>query len=716
MPEKIQITLVIDGKTGVLRKATKDSKALGKQLDITKQSAIATSGGFNTLAASLGPLIAGAAIVRFFTDAVAAASQLQETQAKFETVFRQNIQQAEGFASNLVENFNVSEQAAKDYLSTIQDTLVPMGLSRQAAADLSNDVVKLAADLSSFNNVPTATVVRDLQSALVGNTETIKKYGVVLKATDITQRALADSGKKVASELTNAEKVTAAYKLILEGTADAQGDVARTQDSFANRTRKLTSRMEDLKASIGEQLQPVIGDFLQSLSDSIPFLTKVAAVITGLVATGLTGLRVMFSAVQRFINSLTNIVITFAAQIKALLSRNFGEIEGLGADLRKALTDDLIGFVDDTTEANSRLREIATTTKNALLGIEDEKAATIVAKEDETVKKKIALSKTEQEAKKQILDQQLSDVQNNLSADLNQRNLTQEQRIDLINGAEQQEREILNAGRTSKILSEEEFVKKMNGIEVKRGAERQQINNETNEEITRANESWAAKTMNINARVAELGRKTFDRLGDAVGDSFADAVLDGKDFMESMTKLWRNIAKQIISSIISIIIKMLVMKTIQASLGGPFGALFEGGGRTPGMTQRKALRGLAGGGRTNGPETAVIGEGADDESIIPDGQAFGFSLGVLAGKKARLPRGLQKNGLGQLSRGSSSGMSVSFGDINISFTGPMNLDDPDSIDKVLEGMARRFKDKVEVAVRVARLSGDLNEEESDRSV
>lgn len=208
-----------------------------------------------------------AAFTGFVVKATKAASDLQETQAKFDTVFRGSTREAESFAQELQTGYLLSETASKQFLASIQDTLVPMGIARERATDLSAEVVKLAADLGSFNNVPTADVVRDLQSALVGNTETVKKYGIVLRATDIQQRALVETGKENVKQLTQAEKVQAAYNIILEGSADAQGDVARTSDSYANRVKFMQAQLENFMTTLGELTIGPMTSFVTALTN-----------------------------------------------------------------------------------------------------------------------------------------------------------------------------------------------------------------------------------------------------------------------------------------------------------------------------------------------------------------------------------------------------------------------------------------------------------------
>lgn len=200
---------------------------------------------------------------------VTAASDLQETTSKFEVVFAGQIKRAEEWAEVLVESYAMSTREAKQYLSSMQDLLVPMGMARDRAAALSNEIVKLAADLGSFNNMPTAQVMGDIQSALVGNYETMKKYGVVLNATTVQQKALEMGLAASKDQLTAAHKAHAAYTMTVQGSEAAIGDMARTQDSYANTIKRFDAAMVNLAASIGTYLLPVLSDVFQSLTNIV---------------------------------------------------------------------------------------------------------------------------------------------------------------------------------------------------------------------------------------------------------------------------------------------------------------------------------------------------------------------------------------------------------------------------------------------------------------
>jgi len=217
-------------------------------------------------AAIAGAVAFGAAVVYNMKKAVDAASDLEEVTAKFGTVFKDQIVYAEKNAKALVESYGVSTRAAKEYLSSMQDLLVPMGMASNSAAVLSNEVVKLGIDLGSFNNMPTERVMLDIQSALVGNFETMKKYGVVLNAQVVAQEAMNMGLVESKDQLTAGTKAQAAYALMVKGSEAAIGDWARTSGGFANQMKQLNSNIEEMRAELGNNLLPVITPIIDNMN------------------------------------------------------------------------------------------------------------------------------------------------------------------------------------------------------------------------------------------------------------------------------------------------------------------------------------------------------------------------------------------------------------------------------------------------------------------
>lgn len=280
MPDAIALEIVVDDKgTPTIRKFGKavndldpKGRRAGRSMSIFKKSVdgLARStrsavGGVGRLAKGLAGLVVGGVAVGIagvtaalfgLSRAIGVASDLEEVSSKFDVVFEGQRVKAEGWAKTLVDAYAMSTREAKQYLSAMQDLLVPMGMVPEMAGKMSNEIVKLAADLGSFNNLSTGQVIDDMQSALVGNYETMKKYGVVLTAATVQEKALAMGLAASTKELTAAQKAQAAYQLIVEGSQAAVGDMARTAGSYANQVKRLKANWEEFTGFIGSAFLP----------------------------------------------------------------------------------------------------------------------------------------------------------------------------------------------------------------------------------------------------------------------------------------------------------------------------------------------------------------------------------------------------------------------------------------------------------------------------
>ncbi len=250
-----------------------------------------------------GVAIAGAFIM-IGKKAIDAASNLEEVTGKFNVVFERQTDIANKWAANLVDNYAMSTREAKEYLSAVQDLLVPMGMNAKAAGQMSNEIVKLSADLGSFNNLPTAAVMGDIQSALVGNYETMKKYGVVLNASTVKQEALTMGLAETAEELTAADKAQAAYALMVKSSTAAIGDMARTSDGYANQMKQLKANVEEFQVLLGEQLLPSATKIVTALNDWIKANKQL---ISDDVLAGYTALAATFKVITETTAKLSSI-------------------------------------------------------------------------------------------------------------------------------------------------------------------------------------------------------------------------------------------------------------------------------------------------------------------------------------------------------------------------------------------------------------------------
>lgn len=224
--------------------------------------------GFNvaTKAMNLG-MDALRGVANFTGEAIDKASQMEEAQSKVAAVFGYASDEIEDWASTTTQAFGISELAANRAAGNFGNLFTAFGVTKDAAADMSIVLVELAADLASFNDTSIEDAMQAIQSGLAGEMEPMKRYGSILTVARIEEEALAQGIWDRSEKMTQAQKIEATYSLIMKDTANAQGDVARTSESLANKQRKLDAQMEDFQTNLGTGLLPIMSSVVGIFSD-----------------------------------------------------------------------------------------------------------------------------------------------------------------------------------------------------------------------------------------------------------------------------------------------------------------------------------------------------------------------------------------------------------------------------------------------------------------
>lgn len=209
---------------------------------------------------AIATLAGGAGIGLLVKTTIKAASDVEEMQSKFAAVFQAAAGDAEKWADTHGKAVNRSKFALMGYLATFQDTFVPLGFARKEAAGFAKTLTELAVDLASFNNAAEPETIQLLTSALVGNHEAVRKFGILITEASLKAELLRSGMAKTTSQATELQKVQARLNIIMNSSADAQGDAARTADQFANLTRGLDAAWNDLSVTIGDKFMPVARD------------------------------------------------------------------------------------------------------------------------------------------------------------------------------------------------------------------------------------------------------------------------------------------------------------------------------------------------------------------------------------------------------------------------------------------------------------------------
>lgn len=252
------------------------------------------------------------------------AIQFEETASKFRVVFKDAAASAVKDLESISTATGVSRVDLTGYFSDLQDTFVPLGFALKDAAKLSSQITELGVDLASFGNKDVGDTIRDLQSALVGNAETVRKYGIVITETSLKQEAYRLGLAKTGQELSEQAKVQARLSIIFRSTADAQGDAARTLDSTANVFKQIKSAYTELKVVFGRELITNIRSVIDELGG--------VAGITNLLKVGMgaltRGANLLIDALGGIAKIGKSVIDSFgdADSLANLLSGRFGRI------------------------------------------------------------------------------------------------------------------------------------------------------------------------------------------------------------------------------------------------------------------------------------------------------------------------------------------------------------------------------------------------------
>jgi hypothetical protein len=286
-----------------------DTSGLGKNLK-GAQSSLDKFGkkveSINTRAViAFGAIAVGAKSV------IDSASDLNETIAKTGEIFGDGAKEIEEFATSAAKNLGLSKREALDAASTFA---ILGRLGDLTGKDLNNfakDLTSLATDLASFNNTTTDEAITALGAGLRGESEPLRRFGILLNAADVEAKALElGLGKtvkvngKLKTVVDESSKVLARQALIMEQTSIQQGDFARTSDGAANKQRILKAEIENTKAQIGEGLLPAYQDLLGALIPLAQQTGKYADIITkvgiaiGIASGAIIALNYAIKAIQ----------------------------------------------------------------------------------------------------------------------------------------------------------------------------------------------------------------------------------------------------------------------------------------------------------------------------------------------------------------------------------------------------------------------------------
>lgn len=292
----IQMTNALANLANAGSKAGSASKNLISGFTGISKHTGSASKGFGGLASAIGRFYAKWFLViraiRKLGDFVNLSSQLTEVQNVVDTTFGNMTNKVDDFAKTSIQDFGMSELTAKQIASRFQALGTAVNISSQqiaqgtkltndmfanqkdtlyesteSLADMSLNLTKLSADMASFYDVDQADVAKSLQSIFTGTIAPMRQYGIDLTQATLKEFALKNGLDADIKSMTQAEKVMLRYQYVMANTTAAQGDFAKTADTWANVMRTLRQEFEAFGAKIGTIIINFFKPFMVALKN-----------------------------------------------------------------------------------------------------------------------------------------------------------------------------------------------------------------------------------------------------------------------------------------------------------------------------------------------------------------------------------------------------------------------------------------------------------------
>lgn len=260
------------------------ANSLASSLNVFSKSAKSAKINSFSLASAFGKLYASYWLLfRAFHklgEAIDISSSLTEVENVVRTTFGNYEKLIQDFSKTSIQDFGMSELMAKQVASRFQAMGVAMGFPQKNMANMSLELTKLTADMASFYDMSQTDVARNLQAIFTGETEPLRKYGLDLTQATLKEWALKQGLDADITSMTQAQKAMLRYQYVMQNTAAAQGDFARTADTWHNQITVLTQSFQQLASIIGGALINAFKPFVRTLNQVMQYVIAFAETVT----------------------------------------------------------------------------------------------------------------------------------------------------------------------------------------------------------------------------------------------------------------------------------------------------------------------------------------------------------------------------------------------------------------------------------------------------
>lgn len=298
--------------------------------------------------------------------AVKMASDMNENVNKVNVAFKSSADEVRDWSKTTLTSFGIASSSALNMAALFGDMSTSMGLSTARAKDMSTTLVGLAGDMASFKNISIEQTQTALAGIFTGETESLKRLGIVMTETNLQEYALSKGIQKKIEAMTQSEKVLLRYNYVMSVTKNSQGDFARTFDQAANQTRTFGETLIQLGDAFGQTLLPAfvkgittVNEWLSKFS-SLDEITKSTIISVAAFAAAVGPVALIIGSTIKIVGYFTAAVTTLTAAMNFLKVATMSNPWGMVITLATAAGAAMYYYYNGTKEATRAQADLNT--------------------------------------------------------------------------------------------------------------------------------------------------------------------------------------------------------------------------------------------------------------------------------------------------------------------------------------------------------------------
>lgn len=275
----------------------------------------------------IGAALATGAIVALSYEA---AKRAEAVNGAFSQIFRDMPEKASAATSAISTEFGRLETDIKDNFTQIGGVLAGLGVKGEQALTIIDQLQRRALDLAAFKDVADADAFAAVISGITGETEPLKRFGLVVNETATKAELLRLGFKGNAQQAPEAAKAIARANLILAKSAEIHGQVARESNTLAEQEKRTRAQFVAAAEDFGQQFLPVAADVLKWATQALGAFNDLPSG-TQNAALGLLALVAVGGPIISVIKGLKDLITAAIAAKAAMAALGAGGAAGSAA-------------------------------------------------------------------------------------------------------------------------------------------------------------------------------------------------------------------------------------------------------------------------------------------------------------------------------------------------------------------------------------------------